>query len=65
MVFTGPVTFSLQCYLTEELVTNLYLLEVIKVTYVAIAITLISVRPICQHNLGNNKMLKEPRIMLE
>ena len=25
----------------------------------------IGVRPICQHNSGNNRMLKEPRIMLE
>ena len=25
----------------------------------------IGVRPICQHNFGNNRMLKEPRIMLE
>ena len=26
---------------------------------------LLGVRPICQHNFGNNRMLKEPRIMLE
>ena len=25
----------------------------------------VGVRPICQHNFGNNRMLKEPRIMLE
>ena len=25
----------------------------------------IGVRPICQRNFGNNRMLKEPRIMLE
>ena len=25
----------------------------------------LGVRPICQHNFGNNRMLKEPRIMLE
>ena len=26
---------------------------------------LVGVRPMCQHNFGNNRMLKEPRIMLE
>ena len=25
----------------------------------------LGVRPICQHNFGNNRMLKEPGIMLE
>ena len=25
----------------------------------------VGVRPICQHNFGNNRMPKEPRIMLE
>ena len=25
----------------------------------------VGVRPICQHNFGNNRMLNEPRIMLE
>ena len=29
------------------------------------AIPRVGVRPICQHNFGNNRMLKEPRIMLE
>ena len=27
--------------------------------------SVLGVRPICQHNFGNNRMLKEPRIMLE
>ena len=29
------------------------------------SITQIGVRPICQHNFGNNKILKESRIILE
>ena len=30
-----------------------------------IRVLVIGVRPICQHNFWNNRMLKEPRIMLE
>ena len=31
----------------------------------AIPVSLLGVRPVYQYNFGNNRMLKEPRIMLE
>ena len=29
------------------------------------SVHVLGVRPICQHNFGNNRMLEDPRIMLE